>query len=46
VRDLGLRELAKEAEGDLFPKLAVYGQVGRDDLPLPWESTDRADALR
>lgn len=30
----------------LFPKLAVYGHVGRPDLELPWERLDGVDALR
>lgn len=29
-----------------FRRLAVYGQIGRTDLDLPWEATDLADALR
>jgi S-adenosylmethionine synthetase len=29
-----------------FQHLSVFGHVGRDDLDLPWERTDRADALR
>jgi S-adenosylmethionine synthetase len=30
----------------LYPKLAVYGHVGRPDLDLPWEVLDGVDALR
>jgi S-adenosylmethionine synthetase len=29
-----------------FRRLAVYGQVGRLDLELPWEGTELADGLR
>lgn len=46
VRELGLRDLPRRDERGLYPKLAVYGHVGRPDLDLPWERTDRADALR
>ncbi len=39
IRDLGLRR-------PIFQQLAAYGHFGRDDLDLPWEKTDKADALR
>jgi S-adenosylmethionine synthetase len=39
IRDLGLRK-------PIFRQTAAYGHFGRDDLDLPWESTDRAEALR
>jgi len=39
IRDLGLRR-------PIFQQLAAYGHFGRDDLDLPWERTDRAEALR
>lgn len=39
IRDLGLRR-------PIFRQLAAYGHFGRDDLDLPWEKTDKADALR
>jgi len=26
--------------------VAAYGHFGRDDLDLPWERTDKAEALR
>jgi S-adenosylmethionine synthetase len=42
----GLRQRASAAdEKGFFRSLAVYGQVGRLDLDLPWERTDVADAL-
>jgi S-adenosylmethionine synthetase len=42
----GLRERASMADGKgFFRSLAVYGQVGRLDLDLPWERTDVAVAL-
>jgi S-adenosylmethionine synthetase len=41
-----LRERAAEAEAEgFFRPLAVYGQVGRIDLDLPWERTDAREAL-
>ena len=34
IRDLNLRR-------PIFRKTAAYGHFGRDDLDLPWESTDK-----
>jgi len=39
IRDLGLRR-------PIFRQVAAYGHFGRDDLDLPWERTDRAEALK
>jgi len=39
IRDLGLRR-------PIFRQTAAYGHFGRPDVDLPWEATDRADALR
>ncbi len=39
IRDLDLRR-------PIYRKTAAYGHFGRDDVQFPWESTDRADALR
>jgi len=39
IRDLGLR-------APIFRQTAAYGHFGRPDLDLPWERTDRAEALR
>jgi S-adenosylmethionine synthetase len=44
VRGFGLRHLARR-DGGFFRRLACYGQVGRPELELPWEATDRVDAL-
>ena len=38
IRDLKLRR-------PIYRQLAAYGHFGRDDLELPWEQTDRVDAL-
>lgn len=45
LRDLGLRRLPAAHPAGFYRRLAVYGHVGREDLELPWERTDRADAL-
>jgi S-adenosylmethionine synthetase len=39
IRDLHLRR-------PIYQQTAAYGHFGRDDLDLPWERTDRAEALR
>ncbi len=39
IRDLGLRR-------PIFSQVAAYGHFGRNDLDVPWESTDKADTLR
>ncbi len=39
IRDLDLRR-------PIYRQVATYGHFGRDDLDLPWERTDRAEALR
>ncbi len=44
VRDLRLQKLPSEIEG-IYSKLAVYGQMGREDLKVPWEKTDKVKAL-
>lgn len=39
IRDLDLRK-------PIYRKLAAYGHIGREDLNVAWEKTDRADALK
>jgi S-adenosylmethionine synthetase len=39
IRDLDLKR-------PIYAKTAAYGHFGRTDVELPWESTDRADALK
>jgi S-adenosylmethionine synthetase len=39
IRDLGLRK-------PIFRQVAAYGHFGRDDLDLPWERTEKAEALK
>ena len=38
IRELDLRR-------PIYRKLAAYGHVGREDIDVAWEHTDRADAL-
>jgi S-adenosylmethionine synthetase len=30
----------------IYKQTAAYGHFGRNDLNLPWESTDKAEALK
>ncbi len=39
IRDLDLKR-------PIYAQTAAYGHFGRTDIELPWESTDRADALK
>jgi S-adenosylmethionine synthetase len=39
IRDLKLRR-------PIYRKTAAYGHFGRNDIEAPWESTDRAEALK
>lgn len=39
IRDLGLRR-------PLYRQVAAYGHMGRTDLDVPWEKTDKADLLK
>ena len=39
IRDLDLRR-------PIYKKTASYGHFGRADLDLPWERTDKADAIK
>jgi S-adenosylmethionine synthetase len=46
LRDFNLRHLPSLSQGGFYRKLAVYGQVGRLDLHLPWEATDKTEILK
>ena len=39
IRDLNLRR-------PIYRQTAAYGHFGRTDVDLPWEHTDKAEALR
>ncbi len=46
LKDFNLRHLPALNKGRFYRRLAVYGQVGRGDLDLPWEATDKAEILQ
>jgi S-adenosylmethionine synthetase len=46
LKAFDVRNLPSLHQGKFYRLLAVYGQMGRDDLSLPWEATDKAELLR
>ncbi|MGF1478566.1 MAG: methionine adenosyltransferase [Cyanophyceae cyanobacterium] len=46
VKQFNLRFLPSLNKGSFYQQLATYGHVGRIELQLPWEKTDKADVLR
>jgi S-adenosylmethionine synthetase len=46
VRAFDLRNLPAKHKGAFYQRLAVYGHVGRMDLELPWEKTDKVEILQ
>ncbi len=46
LRQFNLRYLPSIVKGGFYRRLAAYGQVGRMDIGLPWEVTDRARLFR
>jgi S-adenosylmethionine synthetase len=46
IKNFNLRHLPSMHKGGFYRKLAVYGQVGRMDIGLPWELTDKAAQLK
>jgi S-adenosylmethionine synthetase len=41
IRQFNLRHLPAMTKGGFYKKLAAYGHVGRMDIGLPWELTDK-----
>jgi S-adenosylmethionine synthetase len=46
IQTFGLQKLPSERGGRFYQDVAAYGHLGREDLDLPWEQTDKADLLR
>jgi len=46
IKQFNLRRLPALVKGGFYRKLAAYGHVGRMDIGLPWEVTDKAQALK
>jgi len=46
VRQFNMRHLPALHPEGFYEKLAAYGHMGRTDMDLPWEKTDRVKALQ
>ncbi len=46
LKQFNLRYLPSTIKGGFYRKLSAYGHVGRMDIGLPWELTDKAAAIR
>jgi S-adenosylmethionine synthetase len=46
LKQFNLRFLPSTVRGGFYRKLAAYGHVGRSDISLPWEVTDKVALLR
>ncbi|MBP0020694.1 MAG: methionine adenosyltransferase [Cyanobacteria bacterium SBLK] len=46
IQTFNLRGLPKERGGRFYQEIAAYGHLGRTDLDLPWERTDKAELLK
>ena len=46
INKFDLRNLPAKNGGKFYQKLAAYGHMGRTDLEVPWEETDKAEILK
>lgn len=46
IQTFNLRHLPGERGGRFYQDVAAYGHLGRTDLDLPWEQTDKAALLK
>jgi S-adenosylmethionine synthetase len=46
IKQFNLRRLPSLVKGGFYRKLSAYGHVGRTDIGLPWEVTDKIAMLR
>jgi S-adenosylmethionine synthetase len=46
IKNFGLQTLPAQRQGRFYQDIAAYGHLGRTDLDLPWEKTDKVDKLR
>ena len=45
INHFDLRNLPAKNGGKFYQKLAAYGHMGRTDIDVPWEHTDKADEI-
>lgn len=46
INQFDLRNLPAKNGGKFYQKLAAYGHIGRTDFDVPWEHTDKVQALK
>lgn len=46
INKFDLRNLPAKNGGKFYQLLAAYGHMGRTDIDVPWEHTDKADSLK
>ena len=46
INKFDLRNLPAKNGGKFYQRLAAYGHMGRTDLEVPWEETDKAEILK
>ena len=46
IKAFNLQKLPSERGGRFYQDVAAYGHLGRTDLELPWEKTDKAELLK
>lgn len=46
IQSFNLQHLPKERSGRFYQDVAAYGHLGRIDLDLPWEATDKVQLLK
>ena len=46
ISQFDLRRLPAKNGGKFYQLLAAYGHMGRTDIVVPWEQTDKADSLK
>lgn len=46
INKFDLRNLPAKNGGKFYQLLAAYGHMGRTDINVPWEMTDKADEIR
>jgi len=46
IEAFNLRQLPGERNGRFYQQVAAYGHVGRTDIDLPWEKTDKVALLK
>jgi len=46
IKQFDLRGLPAKNNGKFYQLLAAYGHMGRTDIDVPWEHTDKADLLK